>query len=118
MKLSPHFSRPEFACGCGCGFDVVDAELLIVLEGLRAHFDHPVTINSGARCAHHNLFVGGAPDSQHRLGKAADVVVKGIPAAVVANYLEDTYPETYGIGRYSGRTHADVRSNRARWSNT
>ena len=117
MKLSAHFSRSEFACKCGeCNFDTVDAELLKVLELLRAHYNAPITINSGARCKKHNNTVGGSRGSQHTFGKASDIVVKGISAEAVADYLEAKYFDRYGIGRYSNRTHIDVRSGEpARW---
>ena len=95
-KLSKHFSRYEFACKCGCGFDTVDAELITVLEDIRGHFDRPVSINSAARCKEHNESIGGGKRSQHLLGKAADIVVKGIDPAVVYRYLERKYIEKSG----------------------
>lgn len=113
--LSQHFNRSEFACRCGCGFDSIASELITVLEDVRVHFGSPVKINSGCRCPAHNKKVGGAPNSQHVQGIAADIVVKGRTPALVADYLERKYPGTYGIGRYSGFTHVDVRSVAARW---
>lgn len=98
-----------------CGGDVVDAELLQVLEDIREYFGCPVVINSGFRCWIHNKREGGSATSQHLLGKAADIVVIGVHADVVAHYLERIYPDKYGIGRYLGRTHIDVRQNKARW---
>lgn len=119
--LSPHFCRDEFACHCGCGADTVDAELVTVLEDLRdwatTQSELPaVIVSCGIRCAPHNAAVGGAPHSQHLLGKAADVRVVGVGPRKVAEYLEARYPHTYGIGRYSTFTHIDVRSGKARWS--
>jgi len=35
--LSPHFSRHEFACRDGCGYDTPEPELLAALEELRHH---------------------------------------------------------------------------------
>lgn len=112
-----YFTRKEFACQCGCGFDTVDFELAKVLDDVREHFKRPVIINSGCRCAIHNKNEGGSPKSQHLLGTAADIVVKGIYADDVADYLEERYSDTYGIGRYNGRTHIDIRSKPARWDN-
>jgi len=114
---SNFFKREEFACQCGCGFDVVDSELVDVLEELRLHYDKPVFINSGCRCVEHNRAVGGSEGSQHSLGKAVDVRVEGVGADEVADYLLSAYPDTYGIGRYDGRTHIDVREDKARWDN-
>ena len=113
--LSKHFSRYEFACSDECGFDTVDAELLLVLEYLHAHFGARVFINSGCRCPASNDKAGGSSTSKHLEGKAADIRVEGVHADRVADYLESAYPNSYGIGRYIGRTHIDVRVAPARW---
>jgi uncharacterized protein YcbK (DUF882 family) len=115
--ISKHFSRSEFACQCGCGFDTVDHELINVLEDVRELYG-PVNINSGSRCVKHNKAVGGSDKSQHLYGKAADIVTTESAIIVVANYLEKTYPDKYGIGRYTNpsRIHIDVRPDKARWS--
>lgn len=116
--ISKHFSRSEFACKCGCGLDVVDVELITVLEDAREHFDSPIVITSGARCAWHNMKEGGSPDSLHKIGKAADFIVNGVDSGRVADYLENKYPNNHGIGRYNGRVHFDSRSFKARWDRT
>jgi uncharacterized protein YcbK (DUF882 family) len=115
MEISPYFKRAEFACQCKCGFDVVDAELVQVLELLREYFNKPVVITSAARCEAHNKRVGGSERSKHRLGVAADIVVVDTPTDEVYAYLTDTYPDTYGIGHYPHFTHIDVRKQKARW---
>jgi len=112
--ISEHFSRSEFACKCQCGFDTVDVELIYVLSALRSALG-PTKINSGCRCHDHNRAVGGVKDSQHVLGRAADIVVKDVPPDEVADYLEEKYPNQYGIGRYNTFTHIDTRGARARW---
>lgn len=113
--ISANFSRREFACHCGCGFDAVDAELVEVLEVVRQHFGAKIKITSGCRCSDHNTKCGGSPKSQHVFAKAADIQVDGVLPARIAEYLERIYPNKYGIGRYSGWTHIDVRSAKARW---
>lgn len=116
-QISKHFTRSEFACRCGCGFAAVDVELLVVLTDLRQHFDAPVGINSGCRCASHNRAEGGELGSKHTMGIAADIRVAGVHADRVADYLEQQYHDRYGIGRYIGRTHIDIRDIKARWDN-
>jgi len=116
IELSPFFKRHEFSCKCYCGFNAVDAELLRVLEHLRAGMGGPVIITSANRCKNHNLTVGGEPGSYHTLGMAADIKVGGVSADAVADYLEQEYPGRYGIGRYPSWTHIDVRGKMARWS--
>jgi uncharacterized protein YcbK (DUF882 family) len=116
--ISEHFSRSEFSCSCGCGFDCVDAELLRVLEYVRSSLGKPVTITGPNRCEKHNSSTPGASSgSMHTKGMAVDFRVEGIHADLVAEFLEATYPQKYGIGRYVGRTHLDVRAAKARWDN-
>jgi uncharacterized protein YcbK (DUF882 family) len=116
--ISKNFSRSEYACKCGCGFDSVDVELNKVMQDLRDNYDLAITITGGNRCFTYNLITpGAARDSQHQYGKANDFIVDGIPAEEVFDYLSEKYPAKYGIGLYSNpsRVHLDVRSYRARW---
>ena len=117
-RLSRNFRREEFACHCGCGADTVDAALIEGLQTLRDITGKSIHINSGCRCRKHNEAIGGSPQSQHLLGKAADIVVDGYPPSLVAGIAE-TLPQFSGsgIGVYKTFTHLDVRSTgRSRWS--
>ena len=113
--LSPHFSKKEFACGCGCGFDTPVPELIDKLEALRGLCDNrPLKINSACRCTNHNKAVGGAAHSQHLLGKAADVkLVTGMTVDEMAKKAEEA--GFNGIGKYNWGVHVDVRSTPSRW---
>lgn len=113
--LSANFSRSEFACKCGCGFQTVDVDLLAIIETVRCKYRKPVIINSACRCDEHNENIGGSYGSKHKQGIAADIVVKGVDPATVYTYLDDMYPTSYGIGKYESFTHIDVRPNKARW---
>jgi len=127
--ISTNFSRHEFACQCGCGFDTVDAELVNkVLEPTRAHFSNlyfhmqiRMKITSGCRCYKHNLAEGGSDGSYHKKGQAADWYLYDdltgwkVPEEDVYAYLEETYPMAYGIGRYKNRNHTDIRPYKVRW---
>jgi len=115
IMLSLNFSRGEFACKCGCGFSTVDAELLKVLEIVRARFNNPVKINSACRCESHNKKIGGSYGSKHKQGIAADIVVKGIDPAMVYEFLDEYQPNRYGVGKYKTFTHIDIRLKKARW---
>ena len=86
-----HFSEKEFWCRCSqC--QKGDAEMGIppggmmggvpenvkalvenVLDPLREKYGKPIKVNSGYRCPKHNLAVGGATQSQHMKGEAADI---------------------------------------------
>lgn len=113
--LSKHFSSWEFNCKNNCGFDEISLDTIEVLELIREYFGKPITINSGCRCPEYNKAVGGAPNSQHLKGKAADIVVKDIESITVADYIDNMFPDSLGLGRYNSFTHIDTRENKARW---
>lgn len=120
-KYAPkYFERSEFACKCGehCnGFPVEpDAKLLKVLDQIREHFGKPVIVNSGIRCKAHNTAVGGASNSQHLYGTAADIAVEGVAPLTVYKYAETLLPNSGGIGLYTWGVHVDVRAVKARWN--
>lgn len=106
---SPHFTRAEFTCRCGCGFAAVDKELLDLLEEVRRSFASPVVITSGCRCEAHNQAVGGAPGSYHVKGMAADIQVQGVRPDTVYTYINRMYPDRYGLKLYETWVHLDVR---------
>ena len=76
---SQHFSFNEFHCKCGatlagCKGTLILRELLESLEKLRAtNYPNGLTIVSGYRCQIWNHQAGGAIQSQHMYGAAADV---------------------------------------------
>lgn len=71
-RASEHFTFREFRSK-GNGWIKVDRALLQGLERYRRLLGRPVTIVSGYRDPAHNAAVGGAPNSQHLFGNAADV---------------------------------------------
>lgn len=121
MMLTPNFSLRELSCRCGCttpeGVTHNLRELARHLEALRAIVKAPVTILSGYRCPEHNRKVGGAPMSQHTLGLAADVMVKGLTPAKIKRAAE-LVPRLNagGIGLYKSWVHVDIRDHQARWN--
>lgn len=108
--LSEFFSRAEFACTCGCGFNTVDAGLLSVLVKVRDHFGRKMTITSGCRCRVKNKAIGGAPSSWHLKGRAADVKIDGVAPQLVAEAAAQH--GAVGIKTYSTWTHIDTRNGR------
>ena len=113
--LSTHFNRSEFACQDNCGFNTVDAMLLAILEDVREYFGEVVTVTSGCRCESHNKEVGGGINSQHKLGRAADIQVANTLPCDVQAYLLFKHENLYGIGQYETFTHIDTRNDAARW---
>jgi len=122
-SLTNNLSRPEFACRCNCGFDTADFDLVNILQDVVDHFGTCYILITGPnRCKEHNKAEGGAPDSQHIYGRAADFKIidtitrQPIKPINVYRYLDDKYPGRYGLGLYSNRVHFDTRSGLfARW---
>lgn len=115
IKLSKNFKTTEFDCkgkNC-CSITLIDSELVNLLQKVRDHFNKPVIINSGYRCATHNKAVKGAPSSQHLYGKAADIYIKDVKPLEVYKYCDAIGVK--GLGKYITFTHVDVRAKRARW---
>lgn len=115
-QLSEHFHEDEFRCH-GTGAlppGGMAPKLIDLLEELRAHFGQSVVINSGYRSESHNKSVGGATNSQHIKGTAADVVVSRVSPAEVYKWANINNPAG-GVGKYNSFTHIDVRDGKARW---
>jgi uncharacterized protein YcbK (DUF882 family) len=108
QKVAAFFRRDEFACQCGCGFDTIDHSTLSILKGIRRHFG-PVVITSGCRCPDHNESIGGSPNSQHKLGRAADFYTTRASLREVSEWLKAHYPES-SVGIYDNFLHLDTRS--------
>jgi hypothetical protein len=109
------FIRSEFGCNCGCGLDTIDAETLEVLVKIKRWANNAVVVTSGCRCARWNADCGGYPSSWHLRFRASDIIVIGKTPRQVADFLEERFPDKYGIGRYRTFTHIDTREGKARW---
>jgi uncharacterized protein YcbK (DUF882 family) len=126
MRLTENFSLPEFASKDGAAFpeDVKNnlAELAENLQVLRDHFGRSVTVTSGYRSAAHNLKIGGASESFHVRGMAADLQIAGVAPRVVYNAIEllikSGKMKEGGLGLYGGWVHYDIRGRKIRWDKT
>ena len=93
----------------------ISSELILKLERLRYECgNRPVIINSGYRTESHNQAVGGARNSQHLYGRAADIVVSGVKASTVYKKANRIFSNG-GVGKYNTFTHVDTRGHRARF---
>lgn len=45
-----------------------------MLEPIRTRVDSPIIVTSGYPCERLNSLIGGATDSQHKIGEAADII--------------------------------------------
>ena len=116
VRLTAHFTVREFACRDGSDPVLIAPALPHILEAIRAHFGgRPLLISSGYRTPAHNKTVGGSARSQHCLGTATDVRIRGIPPAEVAAFARELMPDFGGVGVYSTFTHIDVRTVKTDW---
>lgn len=109
-----NFQIKEFACHDGSDEIRIDEELVEKLQIIRSYFGVPVSINSGYRSPEHNAFVGGVKNSNHVLGKAADIVVKGVSPKTVAEFAKKI--GFRGVGLYKDFTHVDTRDKTSYWN--
>lgn len=123
MKLTENFLKTEFDSRDGAPMpDAVLKEvknLATQLQALRNHLGKPININSGYRSPAYNRRVGGAVNSQHLIGKAADIRVFGAKPEMVAQAIELLIAKGAmgqgGIGIYNTFVHYDTRGKKARW---
>ena len=84
------------------------------LDAFRERVGEPVYINSGIRCAAHNAAVGGADDSRHMYGDAADIRCDGKTPEQLYEIADEIFCDG-GVGLYDWGIHVDDRGHRARW---
>lgn len=122
-KLTNNFSLQEFNSKCGRAIpnSVMPNILQLAknLQVLRDAVGKSITITSGYRSPEHNRKVGGAKDSQHVKGMAADIQIKGMTpkevALVIEGLIESGKMKQGGLGIYPSWIHYDVRGTKARW---
>lgn len=126
--MTKNFSISEFECkggNCKMSADVKNNvfKLAEQLQILRDKVKKPIKINSAFRCANYNdNVIKGAKHSQHKLGKAADIVVIGMTPnevhKLVCEMVECGELNFGGIGKYNTFTHLDIREKKSRWDYT
>lgn len=124
MKLTENFSLPEFASKDGAFFpDEVKANLEKLaknLQVLRDHLGKPIIINSGYRSASHNEKIGGASNSYHVKGMAADILIVGLSPRMIHGQIQMLIDagkmDQGGLGLYDTFVHYDIRGHFARWN--
>lgn len=90
------FTLDEFRCPC-CGLVDMSDEFITKLDNFRRDAGFAFHVSSGYRCHNHNQAIGGAPNSAHRLGRAADLSVDGKQTSQLMNMGFEKYG-FYGVG--------------------
>lgn len=123
MRLTKNFTRREFKSRDGAKMpeDVLSniKELASNLQVLRDFLGEPIRINSAYRSPAHNKAIGGVKNSQHILGRAADIKVKDIETKdlylIIESLILDGKMKDGGLGLYDTFVHYDIRESKARW---
>jgi zinc D-Ala-D-Ala carboxypeptidase len=105
-KVSRNFTLGELASKDGANIVLLHPALIIALQTIRDHVGKPIRVNSAFRSPTHNKAIGGASNSLHTLGLAADVVIDGMTPIEVASLANDM--GLGGIKAYPTFTHIDV----------
>ena len=111
MFVSPHFQLIELACNDGTPLVLVHPALLAVLEILRNRLG-PLIVRSGYRTGAFNAAIGGAENSYHLKGMAADLASKTRPPADIEAAASAV--DVGGLSAYNSFVHVDV-GPRRRW---
>jgi hypothetical protein len=124
MRLTDNFSMYEFECKCGCkmpkAVEINIIELADNLQYLRDYLNVPIHLTNAYRCPIHNKKVGGVKNSQHLVGKAADLQIDNVSPESLADeirfLMENNCFKKGGIGVYNTFTHVDIRGYLAKWN--
>jgi hypothetical protein len=117
--MTPHFSKAELQCKCGCGLAQFHAGFLDHLETLRRAYGRPMKLSSACRCAAHNakaspqapirsLHIGNRETRPgHKGTLAVDVAVAGEDKG---DLFALAWRHGWSVGWNRGFLHLDRRS--------
>jgi len=107
-KLTADFHDYEF-WSPDKNFAKMDAEFMLKLQRLRTIVGKPFRITSGYRTVEFNARVGGAPNSQHLVGRAADIDHMTWDGATKLKFLGAAISLGFAVGIYRKHFHIDTR---------
>lgn len=115
--LSKYFKLSEFRSKDGAEFpkEVLQnlQKLVVNLDVIREKIDLPIHVNSGYRSTTHNKKIGGAKNSYHVIGLAADLSARDIsPNAlkeIIVGLMDSGKITAGGVKAYDTFVHYDIR---------
>ena len=121
--MTKNFTKEEFDCNDGSEMPInVYHNMVKVanqLQILRDELKKPIHINSAYRSEDYNKQIGGVKNSQHIMGRAADIAIKGMTPIEVSKVIERLISNgdmlQGGLGLYDSFVHYDIRGTKARW---
>lgn len=121
--MTKNFSKEEFDCNDGSEMPINIYHNMVKvanqLQTLRDYIGKPIQVNSAWRSEEYNASINGVKNSQHIMGRAADIVIKGMTPIEVSKIIEELISKgdmlQGGLGIYSSFVHYDIRGEKARW---
>tara|TARA_R110001606_G_scaffold392043_1_gene560641 strand:- start:1238 stop:1618 length:381 start_codon:yes stop_codon:yes gene_type:complete len=125
--MTKNFDKKEFDCKDGSEMNIAVYHNMVKvanqLQILRNYIGKPITINSGYRSEEYNSSLkNSSKKSQHVMGRAADIVVKGMSPLAVHTTIELLIDKgdmlQGGLGLYEDKNfvHYDIRGVKVRWN--
>ena len=117
MNLTNHFTLNEFIISETAvrkGIDNTPSETVIInlkelcsnlLEPIREKLNAPIHVSSGYRCKKLNTAIGGAKNSQHIEGKAADITTKELTVEELFQFVCDNFDFDQCIQEFDSWVH-------------
>lgn len=108
-KLTVDFFEDEF-WSPDKNFAKMEPEFMLKLQKLRSTVGVVFTVSSGYRTAEFNARIGGAKESLHLTGQAADIEHIGWDGATKLKFLGTAIAMGFSIGVYRKHFHIDTRT--------
>jgi len=102
VQLSKDFVRAQFACKCGCGFDTVDYNLIVVLQTLVDRSGRKIDVVAGCRCPRESKKYNGSPGNAHEKGRGAIISIPEMPE------IKLPYMTNSDFSRIVDKTYGDL----------
>jgi uncharacterized protein YcbK (DUF882 family) len=102
-----YFEESEFRMGGMVVFDMMDTTFLNKLDELRGLCGFPFVLNSTYRSPEYNFRIGGAPNSKHMEGIAADIQCIG--STPRSKLVKHALNLGLTVGVYKNFVHVDDR---------
>ena len=123
MRLTNNFTLQEFQSKDGASTPEELIPNIVKLAGnlqvIRNEIGCSLHINSAYRSPEHNKSIGGVKNSQHTLGKAADIASRNHTPKelyfIISNLIAAGKLDIKGMGLYKSFVHVDIREDYARW---
>lgn len=116
--ISRHFRISDLVTRDGAPYARISTELILMLENIRGLAQAPIHITSGYRHPAYNadFTVGGAPQSYHMAGLAADISSPDLTPGELAELALAITECHMGIGLGENFIHIDLRDDLTSWT--